>query len=189
MRNLIPVFFLFVLLQSCKTTGDISAKTGIGMAKMVGEPSYEDPLGAQVSIEAKIAEISKQSELSAGIGYSLQGAKYKEGDLSGKLKVGYINIPLLYTYQAKKGFYAEAGLQPGFLISAKDKYNGETHDYKYGMKKFELGLPVGMGYKTINGLGIGLRVIPGLTKNQDDNSRNLLMLVVLSYQIRGVHER
>jgi len=33
-------------------------------------------------------------------------------------------------YQFPNGFYGEAGIQPGFLLSAKDNYDGDYASYK-----------------------------------------------------------
>lgn len=183
MKNVIMAIcvavFAMLFLQSCVTVAG-----GAGKSQMVGEDSWSDPVGAQVSIEARILEVSKVSEFRGGLGFSYQGSSYKEPAFSGVVRTSYLNFPLIYGYRHTNGFYAEAGLQPAILLSAKDKYNGTSYDYKDEMKTFELGLPVGAGYVLKNGLGIGVRVIPGLTKNhKEGNSRNLLMLALLSYRI------
>src|SRR4029078_12598336 len=109
---------------------------------------------------------------------------YKEPNLSGKVTLSYLSIPICYLYEGQKGFYAEAGLQPGLLLSAKDKYNGRTDDYKGAMRKFELGIPVGAGYRTKMGLGFGARVIWGIINNQQSGKgHNLLLMALLSYRI------
>jgi hypothetical protein len=184
MKRLFTAFCIaltaLLFLQSCAK----KIVVGAGKSEMTGEPSWTDPIGAQVSIEAKIVEVSKVSELTGGLGFSYQGSKYKEPSFSGVVRTSYLNFPLLYNYHHPNGFYAEAGLQPAILLSAKDKYNGSSYDYKDEMKTFELGLPVGAGYVMKSGLGIGIRIIPGLTKNhKEGNSRNLLMLAMLSFEL------
>ena len=54
-------------------------------------------------------------------------------------------LPLVIRYQTKSGFYGEAGVQPGLLLSAKDKYSGITDNYKDHVKKFDFGIPCWSG--------------------------------------------
>lgn len=175
------------LLQSCATIPSVSG----GKTWYTGEPSWRDPFGGQVCIETKVTEVNKTSYLTAGLGYSMQGSAYEETGFSGKVTAQYLVAPLLYYYQNASGFYAEAGLQPAVLLAAKDKYKssgtgGEgsyegSQDYKNAMKSFNLGLPVGVGYRLKNGFGIGLRSIVGITKNhKEGNSRDMLILLRVS---------
>jgi len=183
MKNFIPFTAVIFIFSSCYTT---EVSVSAGKSTMVGEDSWSDPLGAQVTIETKIAEASKQSSFTVGIGYSMQGSAYKEDEFSGKVKANYLIAPLLYSYKSKNGFYAEAGLQPAILLSAKDEYEGESYDYKDFMKTFDLGIPVGAGFRFKNGFGLGVRVIPGITKNhKEGNSRNLVALLRLCYIVKG----
>jgi len=180
MKNFMPLFAVFLLASSCAKKYTASASAG--KSTMVGEDSWSDPLGVQVTIETKFAEVNSRSSFTAGIGYSMQGSAYKEDEFSGKVTANYLIAPILYSYNNKNGFYAEAGLQPAILLSAKDKYEGQSYDYKDYMKTFDLGLPVGAGYNLKNGFGLGIRVIPGITKNhKEGNSRNLVALLRLSY--------
>lgn len=49
------------------------------------------------------------------------------------------------------------------MLSAKDKYDGDSYDYREWIKTFDLGIPLGVGYEFPNNFGVGLRVIPGIT--------------------------
>ena len=59
-----------------------------------------------------------------------------DNEFSGKVSLTYIDLPIMYNYQSENGFYAEVGLQPGFLIGAKDKFDGGSYDYKESIKRF-----------------------------------------------------
>ena len=103
-------------------------------------------------------------------------------------------MPILYNYKTPGGFYAEAGLQPGYLLRAQDKYEGgEGWDYKDYMKKFELGLPVGVGYQVNKKLGLGARAIWGLTNNSDsgsgDKDHNYLIVGYINYNIGSLFNK
>ncbi len=194
MRNIITFLIAGTVLYSCSTIKEapqVDLKAGVGGASMEGG-SYTDPLGMQVSVEVKLIELNKNSSLSTGLGYSLQGANYKDPDYSGTVRTSYLNVPLLYTYESNGGFYAEVGLQPALLLSAKDKgtiSNGGSYDenFKNSMGKVDIGVPIGGGYKFKNGLGIGARITYGLLKadkTAGESTHNLLITGILSYRFK-----
>ena len=99
---------------------------------------------------------------------SMEGAQWEEdygtgSTLSGITRLWYLNIPLTGKYRFANGFFAEAGLQPGFLLSAKDKYEGGSYDFGDYVKKVHVGLPLGLGKEFDNNFGLSFRFIPGLT--------------------------
>lgn len=176
---------VIIFFQSCATIPSLST----GKTWYTGEPSWKDPVGLQAAVETKVTQINKQSYLTAGIGYSMQGSAYEDESFSGKVTAHYLIAPLLYYYQHMQGFYAEAGLQPSILLAARDKYKGGEGSYTYEgndnykdqMKSFNLGMPVGAGYRWKNGFGVGMRTIIGITTNhKEGNSRDMLILLRVS---------
>jgi hypothetical protein len=116
---------------------------------------------------------------------SSQGSKYSHVAYSGKVILTYINIPIVAQLRDELGFYAEAGLQPGLLLSAKDKYNGTTDDVKGDVHSFDFGLPFGIGYIYRKKLGISVRYIFGVSDiNSAEHSRdyNRVWAVRLFYE-------
>lgn len=194
-KTILPVLFTCLIYscgqktQEAVTVDEPTVNAGVGPSSIEGA-SYTDPLGVQVTIEAKIIELNKNSSFNAGIGWSRQGANYKDPDYSGTVKTSYINIPILYTYKGNSGLYGEIGLQPSFLLTAKDKGKLTTgfeynEDYKSSMNKFDLGIAGGTGYMFKNGFGIGARVIYGITKVEKGNdgaTHNLLAVGSLKYR-------
>jgi hypothetical protein len=98
---------------------------------------------------------------------SMQGARYEddwgEGPVEGLTRLTYLNFPLFARYPLNNQLYVDAGIQPGILLSAKDKVGGESWDYKDWVNTFDLSVPLGIGYDFKNNVGVGVRVIPGLT--------------------------
>ena len=93
--------------------------------------------------------------------YSLQGAKVKEGTLTGQdIKLSYAAIPILFKYRTNSGFYVEAGGQTGYKV--KEDIGGVT-DAKFA-KKIDFGAIGGLGYQSKMGLGIGARYFYGIQK-------------------------
>jgi len=130
----------------------------------------------------------------AGLNLSMQGARWEEdweeGLAQGITRLWYLNVPLTTRYFLTDNIYAEAGLQPGFLLSAKDKYDDRSYDWRDYIKTFDLGIPLGFGYEFPNNFGIGFRVTPGLTNinkgdYQDYKDRNLTIALRGIYTIPG----
>ena len=142
-------------------------------------------------------QISKHIALSTGLFYSLQGSarnySFKIGSLEGisnyyvnghrvgstpfelkdksKLSLSYLQIPILANVYLFKGFAVKAGVQPAFLLSAKDKTDisstvkntKTTTDVKEYFNTFDFSIPVGVSYEFTNGLMIDARYNIGVT--------------------------
>ncbi len=108
--------------------------------------------------------------LQAEIIYSAQGSDYEEEefDLSGTVKLDYLNIPIMGKYYVADGFSIQAGPQIGFLLSAKDEYEGEDIDIKDFVKGTDFGVNLGLGYELENGLNFAARYNLGLSNNLED---------------------
>jgi hypothetical protein len=117
---------------------------------------------------------------------TFQGYDYVDPEVSGTVKLTYLNMPFLYKNNLSKKFYAEVGLQPEFLLAAKDKYNGRNDNYRDYISKFEVCLPVGVGYHLNDLFTLGVRGTYGLTNINSDgieNDHNLLVVGMVRYNI------
>lgn len=121
--------------------------------------------------------LSEDIGLSAGVMYSMQGAKFadEEGDV--KMKLGYINIPILANYYIWEGLAIKAGLQPGIMLSAK--VGGE--DIKKECNSFDLAIPVGVSYE-FSKIVVDARYNIGVTKIGDGDSKNSVMQFTVGYK-------
>lgn len=184
MKKTFLLLILAVICQSCFTHKTF---IGFGLSTIFGSESWKDPVALQVGAEAPVHKFSETSSLSSGLNFSYQGAGWEESTLSGRVRLGYLNIPILYNLDCKNKFYGEIGLQPGFLILAKDKYDGKTYDYKDHVSKFELGLPVGAGYHLTDNMDVGLRAVYGLTNldnSGEGSDHNFFLVARLSYTLK-----
>lgn len=166
------------IMQSCVTTHPcpfttMSADVALLNSMILGQStSYNRAFGVQGGMTFNVYDkFTQPVSLKAGVNVSMQGAGYEDdygvGIVKGITRLIYANIPLTARYQFKNGFFAEAGIQPGILLSAKDKLDGETYDYRDWVKPFDLSIPLGGGYEFKNNIGIGLRVNPGITNIND----------------------
>lgn len=113
--------------------------------------------------------------------YSTLNQKYKEDDVEKEIKLEYINVPLLFSYNTGKlnpvNFNVVLGPQIG--ISVGSELGGSTDENAVlSVKKGDLGFAYGAGFdfglnaaKTFR-LGIGFRGVYGLV-DISDNSNNL----------------
>ena len=196
MKKIIIALFFTVSFSPAKT--QIIA-LGAGPTCMTGGDSWTGGFGGQLSLEPKIYG-NEKGGATVGIGVTQQGSNYKddyfEGETyKGKFKMNYLIFPLLYQLYFARGFYAELGLQPMVLLSAKDKYTigneTTTDNIKRYLKSFNLAIPAGGGYRWKNGFGAGVRVQYGLLdiykESGGDASRTILYAILLSYQIRSLN--
>ncbi|MEO5781843.1 MAG: porin family protein [Ginsengibacter sp.] len=169
---------------------------GANLTTITGNtPDYTPTAGVKFGVHNHIFNFSEYVGLGLGAEYSMQGGKYKSTDYipggnygtsSTTSHLNYLNFPILVRYQKQRhGFFAEAGIQPGVLLSAKNK-GANTTDIKNNLKKFDVGIPVGVGYHFKNKFGAGLRITPGLLNvNKDDNlkSHNMVASLSLSHSL------
>lgn len=154
--------------------------------------------GGIVGVEAEYMLTDKFS-LAAGLTYGEQGSgyedyEYKAGDTKVELKdlkvdLDYLNIPVVANYYLFRGFAVKAGVQFGFLTTAKIKgkeissINGTKttteiekekigdQDFKDTLEKFDISIPMGISYEFRVPIVIDLRYNLGLTKvNKESES-------------------
>ncbi len=150
----------------------IAPTVGLNLASITGDGS-ESIAAFTVGATAEYG-LSEDIGLSAGVMYSMQGAK-GGGD---KLKLGYINIPILANYYIWEGLAIKAGLQPGIMLSAK--FDGV--DIKKGCNSFDLAIPVGVSYE-FSKIVVDARYNIGVTKIMDGaDSKNSVMQFTVGYK-------
>jgi len=155
-------------------------------------------------------QIADPFALTAGVVVAMQGSNYKDDQFvkDKKAKTTYLNVPILANFYVVRGLAIKAGIQPGFLLSAKDSgseylisakdsgseyYENAWHSYedtsKDGLNKFDLSIPVGLSYE-FSDFVIDARYNIGLTKVMKDtdlikapSARNSVFMLTLGYKI------
>ncbi|HBC78972.1 MAG TPA: hypothetical protein DEO60_07830 [Bacteroidales bacterium] len=182
--NLILVLVLFS--KPCFSQLDLVL--GLSKSSITGSESWKDPFGLQAGIIMPVANLSEELSLRAEANLSMQGAKWEYYDGMGRTNLLYLNLPVVVRFLHESGFFGEAGLQPGILLSAKDKWGDSTDDIKDQMKIFDIGIPVGIGYQINEKIGVGFRVIPGMINlfegsDSDDKDHNLVFALRGTYKL------
>lgn len=200
---------------NCIFLNSMMVLAGVGVSTETGAESYEPTLGGIIGFESMAFELNNNSTIQTGLNLSFQGANYSESyetdsyygrnilksaqstlnEFTGKVSLVYLNVPVLFRFQSDMGIYGEAGIQPGFLLSSKDKYDGGSESFKESTKAFKFALPFDVGYIINERISAEIRAIVGITPNIEENdfmggtvkSREFMLLGVL--KIRLVKEK
>jgi hypothetical protein len=187
MKKLIVFFslILFCAIFSQQCISQIDLVVGLVKSSITGGESWKDPLGIQAGVIVPVANFNKSLSLRVEGNISMQGAKWEDFGYKGRFNLLYFNVPVVLRYQTESGFFGEAGIQPGLLISAKDKYEGTSYDAMDDMNKLDISIPVEIGYLLNEKIAVGIRVIPGvndITKDEDEADRNLVFALRGTYR-------
>lgn len=189
----------------------IQPKIGANLSTITGakvnDESANLKFGFVVGAEAEYG-LAPNFSVAAGVLYSQQGCDFGEYKVSipdqfgniheggwskNQSKVAYLNIPIVANYYLAPGIAIKAGIQPGFLLSAKQKLDGigETPstdtDYKDACNTFDLSIPIGISYESDNFVIDG-RYNLGLTKinkesiSGEKDNRNSVIQVTIGYK-------
>lgn len=174
-KRLTLFFALFFSLSAWSQSNDLSNGIcivgGAGLSHVFSGANLSSGFGYSIGIERNVSQFSDHSLINAGITFSQHSVAYSQtpevepyNTLQGDIKLSYVNVPLLYRYQFEKGLFLELGIQPGFLVGAKDKPDeGSETDIKEHIKFVDLGFPIGVGYWIGKRVSIGARAVFGLT--------------------------
>lgn len=172
----------------------IKPMVGATMAKLTKLDDTKFKIGLVAGAEFGY-KLSDPFAITAGALVSMQGTNFKDTDYEkdAKTTLTYLNIPILANYEILPGLAVKAGLQPGFLLSAKSKgkeeFGGGWVEYEHsgteGMKKVDLSIPLGLSYQ-ISDFVIDARYNLGLTKTNkegDDAIKNSVIMLTVGYKI------
>ncbi len=187
---------------------DFTFTTGGEEVKLEGVSfaGIKEKIGLVAGAEAEY-QVSRRLGLSAGVLYSMQGARYN--DFHGnniavtdtKIRLEYINIPIMANFYVVKGLALKAGLQPAFCV--KNEIKGDVTvrvDEGWNLyaaqavmpdfKTFDLSVPVGVSYE-YNNFVIGAMYNIGLTNvfsgnwdgDKKPSARNSVWQITLGYNV------
>lgn len=161
-------------------------KAGANYAKLTADMDPEYIFGLHAGLVAEY-RLTPKFALQPELLYSMEGTKseldYSEGEFffssEQKIKLGYINLPVMGKLYATPQLSFEVGPQVGFLVSAENEYDIQsnfdefemdesgTEDIKDELKKISFGLNFGLGYNISNDLFIQARYHVGLSDISD----------------------
>ena len=182
----------------------LQPKIGLNLATLTDskqdDQTSELKGGITVGVEAEYG-LSEKFSIAAGLLYSMQGCNFGEYKVSSggetlygwdknERNLAYLNIPVVANLYIGKGWAIKAGIQPGFLLSAKHKVDGvgatESYndDIKDTFKSFDLSIPLGLSYE-FEKIVFDARYNLGLTKinkEGDNSSKNSVIQFTVGYK-------
>ena len=167
-------------------TWSVTPKVGFNVATIT-DTDYGMKFGVVTGADLTY-QLAEKFAITAGAFYSMQGAKEKENGVTYTAKLDYINVPLLANFYVIPGLAIKAGLQPGFNVGHKDKFEsdgGSIEDDIEHFKSFDLSIPIGASYE-FNDFVIDARYNFGLTKLVDqpgNSSKNSVIQFTVGYKI------
>ena len=167
----------------------IQPKVGVNIANITDSDDADPRIGLAAGAEFEYG-ITDNIGLSAGVLYSMQGAKASEESVDYTLKLDYLNVPILANFYVAKGFAVKLGVQPGFKLSskAKVKVSGasvevDANDIEgVNVKSIDLSIPVGVSYQYQN-IVFDARYNWGVTKIiEDSDSKHSVFQITVGYK-------
>lgn len=128
-------------------TIQIQPKVGITIANLTDLDENSSRIGMIAGAEVSYT-VHPVVDVEAGLLYSMQGSDF-DGEVGDcKLKLEYINLPLMASAQLYKGLRIRTGVQFGFLTKSKESLGSVgTVDFKDCTKKVDISLPIGLSYE------------------------------------------
>jgi len=198
---LTAILTMVVVAKAQHEEGDFMVQPKVGLNIATLSDADKAITDLHFGIEAEYM-VTDNFSLGLGAILSNQGAKYDYLDESGQNKytvdLDYVHVPILASYYVLPGLAVKAGVQPGFKMRAKAKFDDRTIDldelYKLGsvlvgedikVSKFDLSIPVGVSYEYKN-IVLDARYNWGLIKvmNVGDAFYNRCFMVSLGYKLQ-----
>lgn len=165
---------------------NLQPKVGVSIANLTDNNSSDARVGLVDGVEGEY-QASDIFSVSAGVLYSMQGAKYDAFGAKSTEKLDYINVPIMANVYVVKGLAVKLGVQPGFKVNDKldlrmPVLGGALVDLK--AKSVDFSIPVGISYE-YNNFQVDARYNWGLTKVFDVDKldqKNSVFQITLGYK-------
>lgn len=186
MKKLFCIVAAIIILSTAKAQEThFGVKAGVNIASVEVEDG--DDLNSKVGLHVgglAHIHISQHFALQPELVFSMQGGKAEDND-DVKLKLNYINIPVLAQYMINDGFRLQTGPQLGFLVGAESKAGDVEVDIKDNYSTIDFSWTFGAGYLFPSGFGVDARYNHGISNISDVSGvevRNRVFQFGLFYQ-------
>lgn len=163
---------------------NLQPKIGVSIANLTDIKDSDPRVGLVAGVEGEY-QASDIFSVSAGVLYSMQGAKANIGNLiAATNRLDYINVPIMANVYVVKGLAVKLGVQPGFNVSNKLKVNNrDAFDNPFAKaQSVDFSIPVGVSYEYSN-FQLDARYNLGLTKVfENGKDKNSVFQITLGYK-------
>lgn len=185
MKKILLLGVVLFLLKAtfAQRTVNFGLKGGVNFTNLKDDANSTDSRTAWHAGGLAHIHLSDRFAIQPELVYSAQGAQY-EDDV--KLKLSYVNVPVLAQFQFGNGFRLQTGPQLGILATSEVKTGHAESDLEDGIKNFDVAWTYGASYLSRSGLGIDARYNMGLRDISDNHPdlKNRVWQAGLFYQFR-----
>ena len=170
MKKLALILFAGISFVTANAQLEVGVKGGVNFATLTGSDIVDAKSITNFNAGAFIKlPISRIASFQPEVVYSGQGANVNADAVAVQhLRLDYLDIPLLVKFAHRSGVYLETGPQLGFLLSAKDKIENTSHDFKQDLKSANVAWDFGIGVKVPHTpIGLDFRYVLGITNIED----------------------
>ena len=154
--------------QLADGTFSLQPKAGLTLSEITSNDA-RIKAGFTAGVEAQY-QVNYWFGVAAGVSYAQQGTKIKDYD--SKVKTSYVNVPIMAKFYPVKRLALGAGIQPGFMTSAKITGDNADVNIKDNCNTFDFSIPFSVAYEAPFGLVIEARYNAGLTNVGKDLFKN-----------------
>lgn len=162
---------------------NLQPKVGVSIANVTEFKGTDPRVGVVAGLEGEY-QATDIFSVSAGVLYSMQGAKGNWGNLiDATNRLDYINVPIMANVYVVKGLAVKLGVQPGFNVSNKISANNRaTVDNLVKAQSVDVAIPVGVSYE-YNNFQLDARYNWGVTKVYEGSKvKNSVFQITLGYK-------
>lgn len=162
---------------------NLQPKVGVSIANVTEFKGTDPRVGLVAGLEGEY-QATDIFSVSAGVLYSMQGAKGDWGNLiDATNRLDYINVPIMANVYVVKGLAVKLGVQPGFNVSNKIAANNRnTVDNLVKAQSVDVAIPVGVSYE-YNNFQLDARYNWGVSKAYKfDKAKNSVFQITLGYK-------
>ncbi|WP_456106536.1 porin family protein [Prevotella sp.] len=162
---------------------NLQPKVGVSIANVTEFKGTDPRVGIVAGLEGEY-QATDIFSVSAGVLYSMQGAKGNWGNLiDATNRLDYINVPIMANVYVVKGLAVKLGVQPGFNVSNKISANNRaTVDNLVKAQSVDVAIPVGVSYE-YNNFQLDARYNWGVSKAYEGSkAKNSVFQITLGYK-------
>jgi hypothetical protein len=190
MKKILFIAFLTTVTYAVQAQlhADFGVKGGLNIAnlKIENSSSPDSKLGLNLGAFAHL-HFADHWAIQPELVYSNQGAQQTISGTEYKVKLHYVNVPVLFQYMTGSGFRLQTGPQFGILASAKTKAGDTESNVNDVYDTFDFAWALGASYVSNGGFGVDARYNIGLANIIDDggpSTMNRVWQVGVFYQFR-----
>ncbi len=176
MRKLLFTIIILTFTIS-SSTQIVGLKAGLNMANISGDNTtgIDPKFGVSAGIVTEF-ELSDVFSLQPEFIFSSQGYQFKESlffqpEKDIKIKINYLNFPVMAKFYVIDNFSIEVGPQLGLLLSEKRDDGDDIEDIE-NTNFIDFGMGFGLGYKMNDGMFFQLRYNLGFSNINDSSNIN-----------------